>query len=423
MVHAAPLPKNEAERLAALRHLCLLGTPRDPAFDQMTKIASLVFDSPIALISLVDEGRQWFKSKIGFETKETPRSQAFCAYALHSSDPLIVLDTLLDERFSSNPLVIGAPHLRFYAGAPLITSDGICLGTFCILGPQPRHEFTEQQTNQLVQFARLAMMRIETLRNIGYVDPLTQLPNRTRFLEDIKLWTRDLPNNGQQLFAVAIDICNASYFRQMLATFGSDYADWFLLAATRRIVSAISPAPVYRVDPTVYACVLEAENGNELLAQLRVMQVQFCEIIEHQNIPHAAQVVMGAVEITLEDSTADITRALRSALSHARTNRLATMLYQPKLDLAQHRAFRILAFLKIYFIFSNIATKTLSTIAFTIDHTVSSEQVSSREALINSRFPGVFPAALSFIKRGFPERELVNVSLEWIDASLSRKDK
>ena len=87
----------------------------------------------MALISLVDDGRQWFKSRIGMAVRETPRSQAFCAYALHSTEPLIVLDTLQDIRFADNPLVTGSPGLRFYAGAPLITKEGLCLGTFCVL--------------------------------------------------------------------------------------------------------------------------------------------------------------------------------------------------------------------------------------------------------------------------------------------------
>lgn len=343
MVHTPPLQKSETERLDVLRKLCLLGTPRDPAFDQMTKIASLVFDTPIVLISLVDEGRQWFKSKIGLEIKETPRSQAFCAYALYSTEPMIVNDTLLDARFVSNPLVIGEPHLRFYAGAPLITSEGACLGTFCVMSDKPRNEFAEKEKEKLMQFARLAMMRIETLRNIGYIDPLTQLPNRVRFLEDIDLWKNDLPLNGNHLFAVAIDICDASYFRKMSAAFGSEYADGFLLTITARIVSVMLPAPIYRVDSTVYACVLEARNDENLLNQLFSIRAELNGIIEHQTIPHAPHVVVGAVRISAHETLSDITRALRSALSHARTNRLSTTLYRPDLDFVQQRRFRILA--------------------------------------------------------------------------------
>lgn len=343
MAHTAPLLRNEAERLDVLRRLCLLGTPRDPAFDQMTKIASLVFGTPIVLISLVDEGRQWFKSKIGLEIKETPRSQAFCTYALNNTEPMVVHDTLLDARFTSNPLVTGEPNLRFYAGAPLITAEGACLGTFCILSDQPRSDFDKSDREKLAQFAQLVMMRIETLRNIGYTDPLTQLPNRVRFLEDIELWKHDLPSNGNSLFAVAIDICDASYFRKMLATFGSEYADGFLLTITRRIVSIMLPVPVYRVDSTVYAFVLEAENDKRLLNQLSSIKTKLGGIIEHQLIPHALQVVVGAVKVLDHETLVDITRALRSAFSHARTKRLSTTLYHPDLDVAQQRAFRILA--------------------------------------------------------------------------------
>ena len=256
---------------------------------------------------------------------------------------MVVYDTLLDARFAINPLVTGEPHIRFYAGAPLITSEGACLGTFCILSDQPRSDFDESYREKLAQFARLAMMRIETLRNIGYTDPLTQLPNRVRFLEDIDLWKNDLPSNGNALFAVAVDICEASYFRKMLATFGSEYADGFLLAITRRIVSTMLPVPIYRVDSTVYAFVLEAESEEQLLDQLFSIRSELGGVIEHQLIPHAPQVVVGAVRISANETLLDITRALRSAFSHARTKRLSTTLYHPDLDRVQQRAFRVLA--------------------------------------------------------------------------------
>lgn len=339
----SPVPKDEAQRLAALHELCLLDTPADPDFDQMTLLATHVFGTSMALISLVDEGRQWFKSKVGIETRETPRSQAFCAYALHSSQPMVILDTKLDPRFSTNALVTGAPNLRFYAGAPLITSAGFCLGTFCVLDTIPRQEFTSLQMEQLCQFARLAMLRIETLRSIGYSDPLTELPNRTRFLEDMSLWLKDLPQDGACLYAAAIDICGVSYFQRMQAAFGSEYADGFVKTAARRITHALLPAPAYRIDTTVFACVLRATDDADLAAQFDVMRVKLSAKIEFQGIPHAPPVVIGSAQLMVQEGNVDTARALGAALAHARSHRLPWAIYHPDLDKIQHRAFCILA--------------------------------------------------------------------------------
>ena len=345
MTFSPPLLRSENERLAALRELCLLDTPTDPAFDQMTLLATHVFDTSMALISLVDDGRQWFKSRIGMAVRETPRSQAFCAYALHSTEPLIVLDTLQDIRFADNPLVTGSPGLRFYAGAPLITKEGLCLGTFCVLDAAPRAAFDAVQVTQLRHFARLAMMRIETLRSIGYADPLTQLPNRTRFLEDVALWINDAPDDGRRLFAVAIDVCGHGYLQQMQSAFGADYADGFLMAASRRVSQALGPAPVYRIDSTVMACVLAARDEAALEEQLRGLQQRFSVPCEHQGIPHAPAVALGAVALATPDAvpTADTARVLGAALAHARAAHRPWAIYHPQLDAAQQRAFRILA--------------------------------------------------------------------------------
>ena len=125
----ADLHANETERLQALRSYGILDTASEPSFDDITKIASYVCQTPVALISLVDEGRQWFKSEHGFGKRETPLDQSICAHALLEHSFLEVEDTTKDARFDCNPLVTGNPHVRFYAGALLRTPDGLPLGT------------------------------------------------------------------------------------------------------------------------------------------------------------------------------------------------------------------------------------------------------------------------------------------------------
>lgn len=135
----AALPSNEPERLAALRRYRILDTPPEAKFDRLVRLAATLCDAPVALISFVDEDRQWFKSEVGLGARQTPLSTSVCAYAIAQDDPLIVPDLLTDARFSTNPLVTSAPHLRFYAGAPLKTPDGHRLGTLCVLDHRPRN--------------------------------------------------------------------------------------------------------------------------------------------------------------------------------------------------------------------------------------------------------------------------------------------
>jgi GAF domain-containing protein len=159
---AAPLPQNENRRLAALRACNLVEGINDSFLDRLTGMASAVFETDIALISLVAKDRQWFKSAVGLEAAETPRNVSFCAHAILGSDVMVVPDALEDDRFAGNPLVVGAPKIRFYAGAPLVTLDGYRLGTLCVIDSRPRPSgMSGRQCRLLSDFAALAMYEIE----------------------------------------------------------------------------------------------------------------------------------------------------------------------------------------------------------------------------------------------------------------------
>ena len=133
-----PMPDNEQERLALLHALLLLDTPPEQRLDKIVEFASTEFEVPICLISLVDANRQWFKARVGLAVCETGRDISFCAHALGSDAVLVIPDALQDPRFHDNPLVTGAPHIRFYAGAPLILRDGLAIGTLCLIDTRPR---------------------------------------------------------------------------------------------------------------------------------------------------------------------------------------------------------------------------------------------------------------------------------------------
>jgi GAF domain-containing protein len=134
----APLPANEAERLAALKEYHILDTETEQLYDDITTLAAHICEVPIAMISLVDEARQWFKSRVGTEQQQTPREVAFCAHAILQKNPFIVNDATKDRRFADSALVTGEPHIRFYAGIPLINPEGLALGTLCVVDHQPR---------------------------------------------------------------------------------------------------------------------------------------------------------------------------------------------------------------------------------------------------------------------------------------------
>ena len=150
----APFPENEAHRIEALKALQLLDTKIEERFERITRIAAAAFDVPIALVTLVDQDRQWFKSRFGLSPTETPRDQAFCAHTILDTEVMIVRDTLLDPRFADNPLVIGQPRIRFYAGYPLTLPNGTSPGTLCLVDTRPR-DLDEVKINLLRDLGKM----------------------------------------------------------------------------------------------------------------------------------------------------------------------------------------------------------------------------------------------------------------------------
>jgi len=159
----APLPNNEADRLAALREYKILDTAAEKAYDDITALAAYICEVPIAVISLVDESRQWFKSKVGLNVQETPRDVAFCAHAILESEPMIIRDALKDARFADSALVTRAPHIRFYAGFPVASPEGFALGMLCAIDRKPR-SLNARQKQAMEALSRQVMALLELRR-------------------------------------------------------------------------------------------------------------------------------------------------------------------------------------------------------------------------------------------------------------------
>ncbi|NJO75176.1 MAG: GAF domain-containing protein, partial [Leptolyngbyaceae cyanobacterium RM1_406_9] len=165
-MQVAPLPENEASRLQALNRCEILDTPPEAAFDDLTRLAAQICQTPVALVSLVDAERQWFKSKVGLDASETPRNIAFCAHALIQPEELLIVpNALTDPRFADNPLVVEAPHIRFYAGAPLVTPDGFVLGSLCVIDFISR-DLSLGQRETLRVLARQVVTQLELRHNL-----------------------------------------------------------------------------------------------------------------------------------------------------------------------------------------------------------------------------------------------------------------
>ncbi len=206
----APLPENEQERLAALRRYAILDTPPEESFDGIARLAARILGTPIALVSLVDETRQWFKAVHGIDVRETPRELSFCAYAIHNDELLVVPDATADERFADNALVTNAPGIRFYAGAPVKTADGFALGSLCAIDTRTREAITPEQAQALRDLARLVGDQLELRRlATGLREEVRQreeserrLAERKALLRASEAKFRSLIENGNDVISV-----------------------------------------------------------------------------------------------------------------------------------------------------------------------------------------------------------------------------
>lgn len=179
----APLPPDEPERLEVLRELRILDTEAETAYDDITLLASHVCSTPMSLMSLVDESRQWFKSKVGLDASETPREQAFCAHAiLKPNEVMIVPDASADDRFRDNPLVTDEPRIRFYAGVPLTTQSGHALGALCVIDRVPR-QLEDGEMSALRALGRQVIGQLELRRALAQLD---------KYRADLETLNRDL---------------------------------------------------------------------------------------------------------------------------------------------------------------------------------------------------------------------------------------
>ncbi len=232
-------PANEENRLNNLRSLNILDTSAEERFDRLTRLAKKMFNVPIALVSLVDENRQWFKSSVGLDAKETPRDISFCGHAILGDDILIIPDTKKDARFTDNPLVVGEPKIRFYAGCPLKYLDGSKLGTLCIIDSKPR-TLIEEDTNALMDLAELAEHELIAVE-LATLDELTGISNRRGF---ITLANKSLQLCERQKIPASLIFLDLNKFKQINDTFGHTVGDKILISFAEHMTDTFRDSDV-----------------------------------------------------------------------------------------------------------------------------------------------------------------------------------
>lgn len=241
-----PLPPDESERITALRQYDILDTEPEQAYDDLTLLASVICDTPIALVSLIDTDRQWFKSRIGINVSQTHRDVAFCAHAVASGETLVVNDATKDERFAQNPLVINDPQIRFYAGAPLRISGGRSLGTLCVIDRVPR-ELTDRQQAALEALSRQVVAQLELHHNVSELkdyalrDSLTGLYNR-RYFESA--FPRELARSKRYQDPLALLLIDVDRFKTINDEFGHPEGDRVLMRLSGFLSDSVRAADI-----------------------------------------------------------------------------------------------------------------------------------------------------------------------------------
>lgn len=385
----APIPPFEAQRLDDLQALKILDTEAEERFDRYTQLAADLFQVPIALVSLVDEERQWFKSAVGTDIRETDRSISLCGHVVAADETLLIADTQQDSRFAKNPLVQSAPRIRFYAGVPLHGASNQPVGTLCLIDHQPRH-LAPHDLDLLKQLAALVESELQQQRNIGqlrleiersaYFDALTALPNH-RLLSDRLDYAMELASERQQRIVVAVfDLINFSTFNQ---SFGRTVGDTLLQAIASRLTQDFPPPCVvgrWRDDQFM---LIEFQDGSsaEALGQRVLRSLGRPFPVGDKMLHIGAKIGVSSYPDDAHDSHDLVQHAVMAMRANPATTESSLKLYTPTLERNRARHYDILRRLR-----RAIATQQLN-LAYQPEIETASGRLVGAEALLRWHDP------------------------------------
>ena len=331
---------NEAARQLQVTQLCQLDTPSDDVLEHIVTMVGDYFQAPIALISIVDEQRLWYTARIGLTAREAPRQDSFCAYAILNNEPFQVLDATQDVRFRDNPLVTGEPGIRFYAGMPLTTPEGLALGSLCVIDTKPREALSDLELTMLSHFAELTMTRILSLRRSTFIDQPTGLFNRERLIDDVA----QLNVEAQSRVLVVVDVIAPTHLNDIVRVLGYDYS-LELMQCMKRTLQTQLPAGscLYRVSPTRFAFLPPEAPERELTHLYERIIAAFETPVQCGAIPVKTQVGLGVLRLKIDILEQDWLRLAISSADDARNRRIGWAPYDPRLDMDQQRAFTLLS--------------------------------------------------------------------------------
>jgi EAL domain-containing protein (putative c-di-GMP-specific phosphodiesterase class I)/GGDEF domain-containing protein len=331
------LDYQEEARLDALYQLKLLDTSASESFDRITRMASQIFGLPIAAVSLTDRDRQWFKSRVGVDHCSIPRDKAPCSAVAEATQPLVVEDLLASPCYADS--VLSRAGTRFYAGAPLTTSDGYGLGALCVLGTEPRQASAAEMA-ALVDLAAMVMAQIELQHAFGRIDPVSGLPTRNQFCDDLIDLARDCP--GAARFAVVVDLARDDQISKIARVLGGARIDDLIREASRSLSGALGPnRTAYHVGPAQFAF-LSPVDADEA-TYMKQLQTSFESLRAASSVRFVTSVAIGVRPFALGSVPAeDVLRGAASAAQDARRADGSIALYSSSNDVAHQRQYRLL---------------------------------------------------------------------------------
>ncbi|MBB4822070.1 EAL domain-containing protein (putative c-di-GMP-specific phosphodiesterase class I)/GAF domain-containing protein [Pseudomonas alcaligenes] len=335
-----PLPTNETERQNRVRALRPLENRQDEVFEKLVQMATRYFEVPIALISIIDDNRQWFCARLGLAVSETPRRDAFCAHAVMSEQLFQVGDARLDERFCDNPLVTGEPGIRFYASVPLLTEERLALGSFCIIDSEPRPPLSARDAAMLESLAELAMLRLRNIREATFIDQPTGLYNRLRLEEDVEGALRA----GQRITVVAADMIAPAFLNDIVKVLGYPFSAALMLLIKTRLQQALPEGHLlYKISPTRFGFIIHGARREAVERLSHRLADVFSAPIECEGIPLQIRFGAGILDLDPQTDNRDWLRLLVSSADNARETGVRWRYYEAALDHAQQRAFILLS--------------------------------------------------------------------------------